>query len=50
MRYAGFKGVLVEDPRCHGAVFRESMKKFNGNLDELGVIRISTYSFPYLNR
>jgi RNA-dependent RNA polymerase len=60
MRFGGFKGVLIAHPglgkvRANGEktpqlLLRESMKKFEGKLLELGVIRCSTYSPAYLNR
>lgn len=62
MRYSGFKGVLfthpglkpnpeqVESNKIPVILFRESMQKFDGNLDELSVIRCSTFSPAFLNR
>jgi hypothetical protein len=54
MRFGGFKGVLVENPILNEntpqILFRESMKKFDGKLNELSVIRCSTYSPAFLNR
>lgn len=59
MRFAGYKGVLVQHQglgkvqengkKVHMA-FRDSMKKFQGKLNELGVIRCSTWSPAYLNQ
>ena len=59
MRFEGFKGVLVTHPGLTQSmqdesqpliVFRESMKKFDGKLNELSVIRCATFSSAYLNR
>lgn len=65
MRYSGFKGVLVahpglesektegeasKDPDLPLIAFRKSMQKFDGQLNELSVIRCSTYSPAFLNR
>jgi len=55
MRYGGFKGVLMMNPALRGQdkpkiLFRESMQKFEGNLEELSAIRCSTYSPAFLNR
>jgi hypothetical protein len=55
IRFGGFKGVLMAHPGLKNLkgiqiLFRESMKKFEGNLRELSVIRCATYSPAYLNR
>ena len=60
MRFGGYKGVLIAHPGLGEALpngektpqllLRESMRKFDGKLLELGVIRCSTYSPAYLNR
>ena len=49
MVHKGLKDLRIKDQRIN-ALFRDSMMKFPGDLDELGVIRISTYSPAYLNR
>lgn len=61
MRYGGFKGVLTVHPGLGDGgeagqverpliLFRKSMRKFLGKLDELSVIRCATFSPAFLNR